>query len=185
MFNTEVSTFHHRGWLFSSFRGPIATQSELSQLSAKVASFELHAPPLPEETYCNSFIEVACEGITLRVDALGALRRWDANQRREFPTPLVTAFDWTYSSDYGGNLSTSIPLAGMPMPEVGLCPPACEADVCDSIVAVDEYPITTPHRWLRISTGLPMARLLEREPILYYTEVVLYAGECTVKVALA
>ena len=158
MFSDEVSVFTHRGCRFSSFRGPIATCEEIASLSTFLRFSSPTPPPLPEETYPSSFIEVACEGFTLRVDARGALQRWDACQRRSFDEPSVTAFDWTYQTDYGGSLSRYPGYATQTTP------------------ATLTHPLVDGHFWTEYPTGLPMKRLKEREPILYYAEVILYAG---------
>lgn len=166
MFSREVSTFEHRGWRFSSFRGPIATQAELAELSRALGLSASGAPPLPEETYPRNFIEIACDGLCLRVDAIEALRRWDSNQRREFPSPSVTAFDWTYGNDFGGALSTR--REGL---EVGI-----DADDQGGEEGPSAHVVAAPLRWTRYAEGLPLTRLTTREPILYYAEVILYAG---------
>lgn len=167
MFSREISSFEHCGWRFSSFRGPIATQTELAELSRLLGLNEPAAPPLPEETYPHNFIEVACNGLRLRIDAIGALRRWDARQRREFPKPAVTAFDWTYGNDFGGVLMTR--QGGVDVGARG-----CLGD--GDGVGPSAHPVASPLQWAECPEGLPLARLTAREPILYYAEVLLYAG---------
>jgi hypothetical protein len=132
------------------------------------------APPLPEETYPSNFIEVSCGALTLRVDALGALRRWNACQQRDFPEPSVTSFDWTYSSDYGGSLAS--PLRASETRETAHV--AMSDSKVDAVEGPLGHPLEPPHCWHDIPAGLPVARLLEREPILFYSEVSLYSGRC-------
>ena len=173
MFSSEVSSLEHRGWRFSSFRGPIATQAELVLLTSELG-LQHPAPPLPEETYPSNFIEASCGALTLRIDALGALRRWNACQKRDFPEPSVTSFDWTYSSDYGGSLA-SPPLASEARETVHAAMSDSKVDAVEGPVG---HPLKHPLCWHNVPAGLPVARLLERESILFYSEVTLYSGTC-------
>jgi hypothetical protein len=154
--HSEASEFEHLGWRFQAFRGSIASAEQLSRLSK---SLELGHVPLPEETYSSSFIEVSVgDRLSIRVDAAGALRNWHQLQRQTHPAPSVLAFDWTYTSTYGGDLRLDDRTMSLPM---------------DLRTAGGEMPVV----WAPFPAGLPIERLMRREPILFYSEIVLYADD--------
>jgi hypothetical protein len=169
MLSSEVSTFDHLGWRFQSFRGPIASASELARLSHELGLGNI---PLPEETYARSFIGVTNErlGVAIRIDALGSLRNWHERQTKSHPNPSVLSFDWTYSCEYGGAFSREGDSVGPP-------------DLPDTLLTAEVYDASRETAvssfWLPHALGLPITRLAQREPILYFAEIILYAGQST------
>ena len=108
---TESARFEHRGWIFESNSGPIATSGELEILANRLSSSARGVPPagaiegpndglapasefrapLPEQIFSRNSLIVRHEesGFTLCFDAEGALKEWHKAQTGppDRPTP--------------------------------------------------------------------------------------------------
>jgi hypothetical protein len=126
-------SFSIAGFSFSArAAGQIAGARELDALSAGLGLAASAAggapPPLPEMVFVRGALRVAhaASGLELAFSAEGALRAWNARQRRErgadapgAPPVDASRFDWTYSSDFVGDLGAAARLtrtAGAEMP---------------------------------------------------------------------
>jgi hypothetical protein len=98
--------FSHRGWRFRwRCDCPIAGAAALEALTGTLRVGNI---PLPEMTYADHFLEVhhPASGFSLRFSALGALRSWHALQLASAQPPGspvdVTNCDFTFTTEYDG-----------------------------------------------------------------------------------
>jgi hypothetical protein len=187
-----MDVFDHRGFQFSGQSdAPIGSSSEMDALSSALGSGAVH---LPDMTHPRNFFELRhrASGFRLRVDALGALRCWHAQQTSRIGAPInPTAFDWTYAAEYDGTVdwegggegegasASSYADAGGAAPSavtrgrpLATAPAAATAASSSS----SSSPPPSPRTGATVAR-IPLERLRQRDPILFYQSFRLYADE--------
>lgn len=145
------------GWRVTARRAPILDTVELERLED-----DLKLPAIPEMVFGRSWLELChlATGAGLRFQPADALREW-AEARSRAPVRVAYSEQWRRGAQAG-------------IDEVG----ATEQDY--------DWTFTTRYAGTRLGPlrteaadelALPMERLRQREPILFYDELVLYEDE--------
>lgn len=152
----------HKGWAFSGFsEAAIASSAEMDALAVSLGTAHIH---LPDMTHPGNFLEIrhVPTGFRLRVDAAGALKKWQAEQLAVYGASLgPTAFNWTYDCHYDGDAAFAP--AGSYVAALSGETAAGSAGSAPSVVPTSER--------------IPVDKLKRPDPILFYQSFRMYADE--------
>uniref|UniRef100_A0A6U0V0Z3 TIP41-like protein n=1 Tax=Polytomella parva TaxID=51329 RepID=A0A6U0V0Z3_9CHLO len=186
--------YRHKGWRVITSKGPIIKNKHVDEFRGKLNN----VMTVPEMLYDNNYVEFTHDatGIKLSFNSMDALLDWSNHQlppvqvseseawkkARELEIQMQNAvqleFDWTYTTPYTGSLIIPASLGNIghhdhvPERSTG---PSTSADSSNN--AHNEDPDFPSAAWVETEVPLDKSLLMERDPIMFFDEVVLYESD--------